>query len=122
MLDRLMAYDWPGNARELRNTIERAVILCPTARRSMPGHLPPGFGKAQARPRRPVSMRAWCRCAWARPWASGAAADSAHPGSHRAEQDPRRGDSGREPQDLHNKLKEYSRQHEELVNSPEPCA
>ena len=29
ILDRMMAYDWPGNARELRNTIERAVILCP---------------------------------------------------------------------------------------------
>jgi transcriptional regulator with GAF, ATPase, and Fis domain len=26
--DRLLAYDWPGNARELRNTLERAAILC----------------------------------------------------------------------------------------------
>jgi DNA-binding NtrC family response regulator len=25
LLDRMMAYDWPGNGRELRNTIERAV-------------------------------------------------------------------------------------------------
>ncbi len=25
---RILAYDWPGNIRELRNTIERAVILC----------------------------------------------------------------------------------------------
>ena len=25
--DKLLAYDWPGNARELRNVIERAVIL-----------------------------------------------------------------------------------------------
>jgi DNA-binding NtrC family response regulator len=25
---RLIAYDWPGNVRQLRNTIERAVILC----------------------------------------------------------------------------------------------
>lgn len=25
---RLTAYDWPGNVRQLRNTIERAVILC----------------------------------------------------------------------------------------------
>lgn len=24
----LMAYDWPGNIRELRNTIERAIIFC----------------------------------------------------------------------------------------------
>src|SRR6202012_4907703 len=27
MLERLMAYNWPGNARELRNTIERAIVL-----------------------------------------------------------------------------------------------
>ncbi len=43
MLSRLMQYDWPGNARELRNTIERAVILCGDGPiRST--HLPPGFG------------------------------------------------------------------------------
>ena len=29
MIDRMMGYGWPGNVRELRNTIERAVILCP---------------------------------------------------------------------------------------------
>lgn len=27
-LARLMAHDWPGNVRQLRNTVERAVILC----------------------------------------------------------------------------------------------
>ena len=27
-LDAMVAYDWPGNIRELRNLIERAVILC----------------------------------------------------------------------------------------------
>ena len=26
--DALLAYDWPGNARELRNMLERAAILC----------------------------------------------------------------------------------------------
>jgi DNA-binding NtrC family response regulator len=47
MLDRLIAYDWPGNARELRNTIERAVILCPVGSPLDASHLPAGFGKAQ---------------------------------------------------------------------------
>jgi two-component system response regulator HydG len=28
-LDALQAYSWPGNIRELRNVIERAVALCP---------------------------------------------------------------------------------------------
>ena len=27
-LRKLMAYDWPGNIRELQNVVERAVILC----------------------------------------------------------------------------------------------
>jgi DNA-binding NtrC family response regulator len=46
MLDRMLAYDWPGNARELRNTIERAVVLCPDGAPLDAGHLPPGFGKS----------------------------------------------------------------------------
>jgi len=47
ILDRMIAYNWPGNARELRNTIERAVILCPDGMPLDAGHLPPGFGKPQ---------------------------------------------------------------------------
>jgi DNA-binding NtrC family response regulator len=47
MLDRMMAYNWPGNARELRNTIERAVILCSDGAPLDAGHLPPGFAKSQ---------------------------------------------------------------------------
>jgi DNA-binding NtrC family response regulator len=47
ILDRMIAYHWPGNARELRNTIERAVILCPDGSPLDAGHLPPNFGKAQ---------------------------------------------------------------------------
>jgi DNA-binding NtrC family response regulator len=47
MLDRMLAYDWPGNGRELRNTIERAVILCPDGAPLDVGHLPVGFGKLQ---------------------------------------------------------------------------
>lgn len=47
MLDRLMAHGWPGNARELRNTIERAVILCPDGAPLDAGHLPKGFGREE---------------------------------------------------------------------------
>jgi DNA-binding NtrC family response regulator len=54
MLDRMMAYDWPGNARELRNTIERAVILCPDGAPLDAGHLPPAFAKAQTLARQAI--------------------------------------------------------------------
>ena len=47
ILDRMMGYAWPGNARELRNTIERAVILCPDGAPLGASHLSPGFGKPQ---------------------------------------------------------------------------
>jgi DNA-binding NtrC family response regulator len=47
LLDRLMAYGWPGNARELRNAIERAVVLCPEGMPLDSGHLPHGFGADQ---------------------------------------------------------------------------
>ena len=44
LMDRLMRYEWPGNARELRNTVERATILAHTGvLRSE--HLPPHFGE-----------------------------------------------------------------------------
>jgi DNA-binding NtrC family response regulator len=45
LLNRLLAYDWPGNARELRNTIERATILAGTGQLQVE-HLPPNFGEA----------------------------------------------------------------------------
>jgi len=47
MLNRLMASKWPGNARELRNTIERAVVLCPEGAPLDAAHLPQGFGAEQ---------------------------------------------------------------------------
>jgi len=47
MIDRMLAYDWPGNGRELRNTVERAVVLCSDGAPLDSGHLPPGFGKGQ---------------------------------------------------------------------------
>ena len=36
----LMAYDWPGNIRELRHVVERAVLLCDDAAIDL-NHLPP---------------------------------------------------------------------------------
>jgi DNA-binding NtrC family response regulator len=48
MLERMTDYDWPGNARELRNVIERAVILCPEGAPLEADHLPPGFGRTPA--------------------------------------------------------------------------
>jgi DNA-binding NtrC family response regulator len=47
MIERMLAYDWPGNARELRNAIERAVILCSDGAPLDVGHLPAGFGKTR---------------------------------------------------------------------------
>ena len=44
LLSRLLKYDWPGNARELRNTIERATILAGKGQISVE-HLPPHFGE-----------------------------------------------------------------------------
>ncbi len=43
MLDRMKSYQWPGNARELRNVIERAVILCDDGTPLDASHLPPEF-------------------------------------------------------------------------------
>jgi len=54
MLERMKNYDWPGNARELRNTIERAVILCPDGAPLEARHLPPGFGQGHATTSQPV--------------------------------------------------------------------
>jgi DNA-binding NtrC family response regulator len=51
VMNAFQAYLWPGNTRELRNTLERAVIVCDGALVE-PKHLPPGFG--QVTPRAPV--------------------------------------------------------------------
>ncbi len=53
ILDRMVGYDWPGNGRELRNTIERAVILCPDGAPLDASHLPRTFGTPQL----PVAAR-----------------------------------------------------------------
>src|SRR5207245_758441 len=78
----LQQYPWPGNIRELRNAIERAVLLCTGERLELP-HLPaekmsahfaarPAAHSAQAPPR---SDRLWrrarsCWCSPDRKWAS----------------------------------------------------
>ena len=48
VLNLFNAYSWPGNAREMRNTLERAVIVCDGAVIET-RHLPPGFGQAPLR-------------------------------------------------------------------------
>jgi len=51
-LDAMVAYDWPGNARELRNAVERAVIVTPGGE-IQAGALPEevGASRSQAPPR-----------------------------------------------------------------------
>src|SRR5205814_3628194 len=46
---RLLAYDWPGNIRELQNVLERAMLL---AEQDVigPEHLPPGVRPTERRP------------------------------------------------------------------------
>jgi len=42
------SHNWPGNVREMRNTMERAVIVC-DGPLIEPRHLPPNFGNAGVR-------------------------------------------------------------------------
>jgi transcriptional regulator with PAS, ATPase and Fis domain len=51
---RLVAYDWPGNIRELKNVIERAIILSRDKPMIAPEHL--AFGSAQQRNQALVTM------------------------------------------------------------------
>lgn len=43
-LDVLTGYAWPGNIRELRNVLERVLLLSADADEVRPGHLPPEIG------------------------------------------------------------------------------
>jgi DNA-binding NtrC family response regulator len=45
VLERLQQHDWPGNGRELRNLMERAVILAQDGGLIEPEHLPTVFGR-----------------------------------------------------------------------------
>jgi len=46
VLEKLQQHEWPGNARELRNLMERAVILAPDGGFIDPAQLPPAFGRS----------------------------------------------------------------------------
>src|SRR5438876_310189 len=48
VLNAFQTYSWPGNVREMRNTLERAIIVCDGAVVET-RHLPPGFGQAPLR-------------------------------------------------------------------------
>ena len=45
---KLIAYDWPGNIRELKNVVERAIILSRDKRDMRPEHLAFGAGTRQS--------------------------------------------------------------------------
>ena len=49
VLQMFNSYHWPGNVREMRNTLERAVIVCEGSLVE-PRHLPPNFGSSGIRP------------------------------------------------------------------------
>jgi DNA-binding NtrC family response regulator len=50
----LLAYPWPGNVREVRNLVERLVILCPDER-IPPSRFPPEFLSLPSTPRPPAT-------------------------------------------------------------------
>jgi transcriptional regulator with PAS, ATPase and Fis domain len=49
-LERLLAYRWPGNIREMRNVLERALIVGRGAERLGVEHLPVEVARGQAAP------------------------------------------------------------------------
>ncbi len=113
IVDRMMAWNWPGNGRELRNTIERAVILCPDGAPLDAGHLPPAFGRS------PVTTPAASDASLV-PVRVGTTVDEAErllipsARSKPTGQNKTRAAEilGVSPKTLHNKLKEYSQNRE----------
>ena len=56
-LERLLSHPWPGNIREMRNVLERALIVSRGAERIGPEHLPPELSpRAAPPPQTPVSL------------------------------------------------------------------
>ena len=49
-LERLLVYPWPGNIREMRNVLERALIVGRGAERLGPEHLTSEFGRRAGEP------------------------------------------------------------------------
>lgn len=47
-IQRLASYAWPGNIRELRNVLERVVLLAGHAQELLPGHLPSEIAQAES--------------------------------------------------------------------------
>ena len=45
----IVQYDWPGNIRELRNVLERALLLAGDLGEILPAHLPPEIGRGGRR-------------------------------------------------------------------------
>jgi DNA-binding NtrC family response regulator len=54
-INRLESYDWPGNVREIKNVIHRAVVMC-SGEVLLPEHLPKRFFSGQPIPQM-VSIR-----------------------------------------------------------------
>jgi len=48
-INRLVSYDWPGNVREIKNVIHRAVVMC-SGEILLPEHLPRRFFSEQPGP------------------------------------------------------------------------
>ena len=78
-LERLLKYAWPGNIRELRNVLERAMIMGRGAPEILPMHLPSEVRDASGAPRRAL------RAEVAR--GSRAGAHGAHPSRARRQPD-----------------------------------
>jgi DNA-binding NtrC family response regulator len=53
-LDRLTAYSWPGNIRELQNVIERSVILCDSENFTVDASWVSGSVQESTQPERPI--------------------------------------------------------------------
>ena len=65
-MERLAAHDWPGNVREMRNVLERALMAARGAAALGPEHLPAELARRaseapkQVLTREPLVGRTWC--------------------------------------------------------------